>query len=176
MTVVRDLKVKLRINILTIEQIDKGDNERKSNREGPQGRIISSMPEIIIDYEEMMERLSNAAIVLAEGYDVDDTKIPPAVVTDDVTAILTTTAILHGHVQPGGINTTVGFKMGLTKELGTTCACIANPLTGITNQAILYALSNLTANTRYYYRAYATDANYTGGKFGVLKSFTTAAV
>lgn len=171
----KDVKVKIRLNVLSILLRDKGDADHRPGRQGSQRKTIIDIPEVEISSDELETRLEKAQLVLATGYWVDPDDIPPQTVTDDVTAITHNTAILHGHVKSGTalIAATCGFQYGVTPALGTTTVCDQSPVADAANTAITLSVAGLTPSTKYYYRVYATDANFSGGKYGVVKSFTT---
>ncbi len=175
MATIKDLNVKTRLNVLSTLLRDKGDAETRPGRHGTQRKNIIDIAEVEVNSDELEERLTNAQLVLQYGYDVDTTKPPPQVVTDDAGDITATTVTLNGHIKSGSavIAAACGFQYGTTPGLGSTAVADESPVASANNTPVTYGLTGLTANTKYYYRAYATDANFTGGKFGVVKSFIT---
>ena len=94
----------------------------------------------------------------------------PTVITDTVTAITQTTATSGGHViSDGGAAVTVRGVCWNTSQNPT----ISNSYTtdGSGTGAFVSDITGLTANTLYYIRAYATNAN--GTAYGNQRSFTT---
>ena len=174
---VRDLRVKVRLNVLSVLLNDKEDAENRPPRHGSQRKAIIDIPEIEIPSTELEIRLEKAQQVLLSGYWVDPDDVPPQVVTDDASSVDDDGAILNGHVKSGSaiIAATCGFQYGTTPALGSTAAADQSPVASANNTAITATLSGLVAGTKYYYRAYATDANFSGGKYGIVKSFTTDA-
>lgn len=175
MALIRDLNVKIRLNVLSSLLRDKGDADMRPGRHGTQRKEIIDIAEVDIRSEELEERLTNAQLVLQYGYDVDTTKPPPQVVTDDATAIGETSVILNGHVKSGSaaIAATCGFEYGTSPEFELDTVADQSPVMSADNTAISATLAGLTAGTKYYYRAVATDVNYVTGKYGVVKSFIT---
>ncbi len=174
MTVVRDVRVKLRINILTTEIGERAKLGSRPGRQGPQGRIISDMPEIEIPYDELQTRLANAALVLANGYELDNDE-PPVAVTDEAGSITATGATLKGSVNTNNTETVVTFEYGTTKELDDDATAGESALTSTELSAVTAVIIGLTANTKYYYRVKAvTNTNMT--QWGIVKSFTTLKV
>jgi len=177
MATVKDVNVKTRLNVLSTLLKDKGDADQRPGKEGAQRKTIIDVPEVDIPPCELETRLTNAQLVLEHGYTVDTTKPPPRAVTDDATSIAATSVVLNGHIKSGtaAIAATCGFQYGTTKELGSETVAAENPVSEALDTPITLTIAGLTASTKYYYRAYATDANYATGMFGVLKSFITLA-
>lgn len=173
----KDLRVKVRLNVLSVLLNDKSSPGARPPRQGSQRKTIIDIPEFEISSGELEIRLEKAQQVLQSGYWVDPDDIPPQVVTDEPCTITAEGAILHGHVKSGtdAIAATCGFQYGTTKALGTTVAADQTPVMSEDNTPITYTLAGLTPATKYYYRAYATDVNFSGGKYGIVRSFTTLA-
>ena len=98
----------------------------------------------------------------------------PTVVTNAATAITLTTATLNGTVSSNGASTTVTFQYGLTTGYGSTVTAGQSPLaSGASNAAVSAALTGLTCNTLYHFRAVGVNSvnTTTGGD----ATFTTAA-
>lgn len=91
----------------------------------------------------------------------------PEVVTNQATAISSTSATIGGTLLNGGQNTTVGFLYGTSED--NLQYFLTTSLTS--NQNFSLELSSLTPNTTYYYAAYAT--NSAGTDIGETLSFTT---
>jgi hypothetical protein len=146
MTVVRDLKVKLRMNVMFIEQQERGSEKPGSDSKGGHRHIVADMPEIICDYEELQRRMSDAALVLHEGWELDNDG-PPAVRTAGVTDC--TNASHNADESPVAVN--------------------------LNDVEITHALAGLTPGTKYYYRPWVNTAGlYT--RYGAVRSFTTPLV
>lgn len=173
----KDVRVKVRLNVLSVLLNDKGEAHTRPPRQSSQRKTIIDIPEVEISADELEIRLEKAQQVLQLGFWVDPDDIPPQVVTDDQSSLTSTGVVLNGHVKSGTalINATCGFQYGTTKALGSTAVADQSPFGSAVNTAITATLAGLTPSTRYYYRAYATDVNFSGGKYGVLKSFITPA-
>ena len=174
----KDVRVRVRLNVLSILLNDKGEAHTRPPRQSSQRKTIIDVPEFEISADELEIRLEKAQDVLRLGFWVDPDDVPPQVVTDDQSSLTSTGAVLYGHVKPGSaaLTATCGFQYGTTKALGSTATADQSPISSAANTAITKTLAGLTPSTRYWYRAYATDVNFSGGKFGVLKSFITPAV
>ena len=174
----KDVRVRVRLNVLSILLNDKGESHTRPPRQSSQRKTIIDIPEVEISADELDIRLEKAQDVLQYGFWVDPDDIPPQVVTDDPTSLTSTGVVLNGHVKPGGvlIETTCGFQYGTTKSLGTNVAADQSTMFSAVNTAITKTIAGLTPSSRYYYRASTSDVNFSGGKYGVLKSFITPAV
>ena len=104
------------------------------------------------------------------GVNLDDVGIveTPEVVTNDATAIATTTATLNGFVNGNNL-----LAYGFEWKTAADADYIVDTLsTGTQTGAIGFNLANLTPNTTYTFRTFANDAN--GFVFyGDEKTFTT---
>ena len=166
MSTKKDVHVKLRLNVITAE-VDENSKENQG-----QGRVIQDVPRVILDEVEWRRRLADAISVLEDGYQISAT-VPHKVVTNNASSIADTTAELNGLVTTNNISTTCGFQYGTTKELDDTDAADESPAQAVANTAITFGLTGLTAETKYYYRAYATVGTVT--VYGRILSFTTIA-
>lgn len=97
--------------------------------------------------------------------------------TDQATDITTSTATLHGTVDPNGANPlTATFEYGTNANLtGATTVTATTPASGdvgglSTPTSVAYSVTGLAANTTYYYRVLA------GAAQGTIVSFTTNAI
>lgn len=174
MAKIKDLRVRIRLNVLSDFLNDKGDLDQRPGREGSQRKTIIDIPLLEIDSEELDDRLTNAILLLTNGDDLSDYGAPkPA--TEEATLVTTTTATLNGHVDPRSalVATTVRFNYGTTKELGSYANAAESPLSTAANTAVSAALTGLTAGTKYYFRVEASDAHYTTAKAGIVMSFVT---
>ncbi|MHB8481739.1 MAG: beta strand repeat-containing protein, partial [Nitrospiria bacterium] len=95
----------------------------------------------------------------------------PAVTTLAATAIGSTTSTLNGSVNTNGVTANGWFEYGTSATYGTTTATQA--LAAGTNVAFSQALTGLTANTLYHFRAGASNTGGTG--YGSDATFTTLA-
>lgn len=97
---------------------------------------------------------------------------PPEVTTNDATVNSAYSATLHGIVNPKGLTTTAWFEYGTTTSLGNS-----TPTTylddSFTNFPIQRTIDNLQPNTKYYFRACAS--NSMGQTQGSIKNFWTDA-
>jgi uncharacterized protein (TIGR02145 family) len=99
-------------------------------------------------------------------------KVVPIVTTSDVTAITSTTATGGGNVtSDGGATVTARGVCWNTSLRPTTDNSKTNNGTGI--GSFISSLTGLTANTKYYIRAYATNSE--GTVYGSETNFTTSA-
>jgi len=99
--------------------------------------------------------------------------IPPVVTTNAASGVGTTGATLNGTVNANNASTTVTFEYGLTTSYGTTVTADQSPVTGMTATAVSKAISGLTPNTLYHYRA--VGQNTAGTTNGGDMTFTTSA-
>lgn len=81
----------------------------------------------------------------------------PEVTTDDADNITAYSARLKAHVNPRGLSTTAWFEYGTTTSLGTTTSTISLD-NSYNNYSITKVINNLEPNTKYYYRAYASNS------------------
>jgi hypothetical protein len=98
------------------------------------------------------------------------------VTTQAPTPVGRTTAVLHGEVNPLGIEvSSCEFEWGTEAGVYTqTAACAPAPGSANTPVSVSAALSGLTPGTTYHYRLAAADAN--GTNYGQEESFTPVAV
>ena len=94
----------------------------------------------------------------------------PAVTTLSAASVSQTSASLNGTVYPNGYAINAWFEWGTSSTLGNTTA--AQSLINTTAySSYTYALTALTPNTAYYFRAVAQNAY--GTVYGQIISFTT---
>ena len=88
-----------------------------------------------------------SAVGTTQGADVSFTTgtQAPSVTTDPASAITIDGATLNGTVNAQNDSTTVSFEYGPTTAYGTTVTAAQSPVTGVTDTAVSYALSGLTA-------------------------------
>ena len=94
-----------------------------------------------------------------------------SVVTGDASAVTSSSAELHGAVNPGGASAAAWFEWGTTTSLGTRTD-VHTLAAGSTAVSVTQALSNLQPHTTYYFRA----VGYREGSIsnGDVKTFTTS--
>lgn len=177
MAINRDVNVKIRANLLLAELRDEEDPAgRGGGRQGSQSHQVINYASMNIDKTEFDQRMEDAADVLLHGYELEGTQ-PPVAITEGVTALTATSAIVHAHVSPSGA-TTCGFVYGLTKELLTSTTAPESPLAGATDDKVPITGPTgavLTPDTRYYYRAWAQKGALRR-RYGRIRSFKTLAV
>lgn len=175
MTVVRDLKVKLRMSAIFIEQEERGSEKAGKDSKGGQRHVVQDMPEIVVDSVEWARRMSDAELVLHEGWELDNDG-PPKAVTEGVTLLTKNSVTLNGNVSTHG-QATCGFIYGVTKDVDTSTENAAQSPVNVNldEVSISAAIAGLTPGTKYYYRAWANTAGlYT--RYGAVRSFTTPLV
>ncbi len=97
----------------------------------------------------------------------------PTVTTGSASSVTTTTATLNGTVSANALSSTAAFNYGTTISYGSSVTAAESPVT-TQSAAITGALTGLTANTLYHFRATATNAvNTTNGSDA---SFTTVSL
>ncbi len=79
----------------------------------------------------------------------------PTVATGSTSSITSSSAVLHGTVNPGGATTTYQFQWGLTTAYGL--ASTTKSTSGTKNVAVKVTASNLLPGTVYHYRLVATN-------------------
>ncbi len=117
--------------------------------------------------------IGTSAVGTAQGADVSFTTSAqaPSVTTDAASAITIDGATLNGTVNAQNDSTTVSFEYGPTTAYGTTVNTAESPVTGLTDHTVSYALSGLTLNTLYHYRAVGINSG--GTTNGSDRTFTT---
>ena len=96
----------------------------------------------------------------------------PAATTSIASLVTVSSATLSGSVNPNGASTTAYFKWGTTANLATFNTTSSQSVgSGLTDQTITAPLTNLTSNTRYYFRIFAQ--NSAGSQEGSIASFAT---
>jgi len=97
----------------------------------------------------------------------------PTVTTGAASAVASAGATLNGTVSSNGASTTVTFQFGSTTSYGNSAAATQNPLpAGALGTAVSAAITGLTCNTAYHFRA--VGLNSAGTANGADASFTTA--
>jgi outer membrane protein assembly factor BamB len=92
---------------------------------------------------------------------------PPVVATNPATNIASSSARLHGTVDPHGLSTTVYFQYGITTSYGHTTA--SQSKTGDVYQNVSADITGLTAGTMYHFRMVGT--NSAGTRYGLDRTF-----
>jgi len=176
MATIKDLRVKVRLNVLSDVIRDKGDLNHRPGKAGAQRHTIINIPEMEMPSAEFDTRLEYAVLALQHGMSVSGANAPIPI-TDEASDLTHNSVTLNGHVDPYSamVATTVNFQYGTTKELGLSIAAAESPLATAVNTAVSRGLVGLTPETQYYYRVQAIDANYPAGKFGIIKTFVTDA-
>ena len=95
----------------------------------------------------------------------------PSTTTLQASDITTTTAILHGNINPNYLSTVITFEYGTATSYGNSATAIQSPLTGNTNTDVFATLSGLTPGTTYHFRIKAI--NELGTSYSADMSFTT---
>jgi hypothetical protein len=174
MAVVRDLKVKLRINLLTTEMLERGSE--LPGKDGSTRKLIQDMPEITVDADELERRIADAWKVLHQGWELDNDAPPKGVSTAGVLLLTKNSVTLKGYVDTVS-ETTCGFIWGATRDVNTfTDTAAQSPVAAnIDDVLITTAVTGLTPGTKYYYRAYVNVAGMLT-RYGNVRSFTTPLV
>jgi RHS repeat-associated protein len=93
---------------------------------------------------------------------------PPFIQTNQPVDITSSSAKLNGWTNPNGSSTNAYFQYGTTLSYGSQTPALTNQVSSVYFQS---ALTNLTPNTTYHYRAVATNAG--GTSFGDDAAFIT---
>ena len=121
----------------------------------------------------MLRRITGALIVsTALGLSVTAvaSAATPSASTGTATAITQTTAVLHGHVDPHGVDTDFAFDAGPTVAYGTTTLS-RSAGAGTAARAVAESVTGLEPGTVYHYRITAVSA--TGTVYGADATFRT---
>ncbi|MCQ2269808.1 MAG: hypothetical protein MJZ52_01080, partial [Bacteroidales bacterium] len=110
----------------------------------------------------------------SDGYSVRclrDLEVPASVTTDSANTVTSNSAKLYGNVTSMGSYTEVnaGFKYGTSESTLTSIASDGSAM--FAAGQFSYTITGLTANTQYYFKAFA--ANGTDTVYGEVKNFTT---
>ncbi len=97
--------------------------------------------------------------------------LPPAITTDPVSNLTSTSVTLNATVTPNGSPTTVQFLWG-TDPIYDVRTTPARTVTGTMAQAVQATLTELQPGTTYFVQALARNAN--GAAEGLRRSFTTS--
>jgi hypothetical protein len=94
---------------------------------------------------------------------------PPVVTTSPATNVASSSAMLHGSLDPHGLTTSVSFQYGKTTNYGSTTPMQSQ--TGSTFRTVSANISGLSAHTIYHFRI--TVTNNAGNRLGSNRTFTT---
>jgi phosphodiesterase/alkaline phosphatase D-like protein len=97
----------------------------------------------------------------------------PTVVTNAASSVTTTGATLNGAVNANGTSATVTFEYGTDTSYGTTVTADQSPVTGTAITPVSKAITGLSINTTYHYRAVGQNAQ--GTSYGADMTFVTSA-
>ena len=174
MAVVKDLKIRARLNVILTEVEERGSE--KPGKDKRQTQFNISMPETVIDSEEWARRLSDAQKVLAQGWELDNDAPPKGVQTAGVTLLTKNSVTLNGYVDTVS-ESTCGFIWGETRDVNTSTDTAAqSPVAANFDDVLITtAVTGLTPGTKYYYRAYVNVAGMLT-RYGNVRSFTTPLV
>lgn len=111
-----------------------------------------------------------AAATAALPSGVADAASSPALVTDAASSVTSSSAILHGTVNPNGAATHYRFEWGLTSSYGAASR-LRSAGSGTNVIPVEATISGLLPGTTYHYRVAAS--NKLGGTSGTDRSFTT---
>lgn len=95
----------------------------------------------------------------------------PSVVTGGTSSVRSTSAVLHGTVDPNGSSTTYFFQWGLTTGYGDQGSPVSIGA-GTTSVSVRQTAAGLTPGTTYHYRLVATNGS--GTSAGADRTFRTA--
>jgi len=97
--------------------------------------------------------------------------LTPIVITNVATSGGGTAATLYGTVIPSGLSTTVKFQYGTTPSYGNEVVALESPANGTSEVLVSAVITGLTPDTRYHFRAVAT--NSAGTAEGENQTFST---
>ncbi len=100
--------------------------------------------------------------------------VTPTVTTSGTTGITSTGATLNGSANANNASTTVTFEYGTTTAYGSSATASQSPASGMAPTAVSAALTGLSPNTTYHYRA--VGVNTAGTTQGTDGTFTTLAL
>jgi hypothetical protein len=95
----------------------------------------------------------------------------PTVTTGGVDGITTTSAMLHGTVNPNGLQTTAFFEYGVNVNVSVTSTAAQSMGSGTSPLSFAEPATGLTCGTTYTY--YATAGNSAGASAGQWQTFST---
>ena len=97
--------------------------------------------------------------------------VPPTVVTNAASNVLSTSAQLNGTVTANYASTIVSFDWGLTTAYGNNAAALPGTVTGNTATAVNATISSLLWATTYHFRCVGVNAG--GATYGADQVFNT---
>jgi len=166
----KNVRVRVRVLIDATEIRDKSDIGNRPGKYGATRRMKFDVPEVEIPFDEFLQRLEDAQIVMRYGNVVAEA-LPPVGVTDEATLVTHNSARLNCTVTSQNVSTAVAFQYGTTEALGTTTAAHDTPLQSVNKQTTYLAIAGLTPGIKYYYRVRCISATKT--TYGLIKSFMT---
>lgn len=98
----------------------------------------------------------------------------PVVTTGTATSVTSSGATLNGEINASNSSTTATFEYGTTTSYGSTVTADQSPVSGTTNTSISKAITSLSPNTTYHFRA--IGQNTAGTVNGLDATFTTTAI
>ena len=175
MAIDKHVRVKARLSLIINEIRDENDPVGRGGRRGDNVHRQYDLEEFEVPLSELEDRIIDAGDVFINGAELTGTE-PPEAVTEQPSAITATGVIFHGRVKPN-VNTSCGFLYGTTKELVSTEDADQSIIAAASDVPIpiTKTMAGLTANTRYYYRAWAQIAGVRV-RYGRTISFKTLAV
>ena len=110
-------------------------------------------------YYYRIRAFNDAGSAIGETYNftTPDNTSAPTVTTKAATDIGQNSATLNADINPQGLSTVGWFEYGTTTSLGTSTSSF-NLDNSFTTYPISMTISNLQPDTRYYYRAFASNA------------------
>lgn len=115
--------------------------------------------------------ISLVLITLIFSCKVEELKTPPVVKTNSSSEIAATSAKIWGEVVEEGSSVAIERGFVYSEKNPSPSTSDAKVVSGYGKGEFNTLLSNLTPNTKYYYKAYAS--NQTGITYGDAKNFTT---
>jgi len=110
----------------------------------------------------------------AGGGQIFRLRVGPTVTTVGDGSITSSSAQLNATINPGGYDTPVTFQYGTSPIMDTYATASAGTITAGTAPVAAQAnLTGLSANTAYYYRVTASNAENAVPKTGLILSFST---
>jgi alpha-tubulin suppressor-like RCC1 family protein len=110
--------------------------------------------------------------VVDQGILLSHWTAPAEATTEPATEVTSSSAVLHGTVNPNGLATDAWFEWGTDPTLGTFNSTTTQSIgSGTESQPVSAELTELTAGTAYYFRVAASNDG--GSAEGEILSFTT---
>jgi hypothetical protein len=112
-------------------------------------------------YHYRLVVLSAGGTVVGSDLSFKTSKTPaPTAITRAAASVSSSTALLEGAVDPGGVDTTYYFQYGTSSAYGNTTP-VRSAGSGTSSTAVSEPLSGLQARTTYHYRLVAVSAGAT---------------